>query len=65
MRLVGGTSGCWRARFRNITFIYETGLEGLLAVGMLFRGILLLYLRPVEGTSGCGVLGGGIYYLYM
>jgi hypothetical protein len=36
-----------------ITFIYETGWEGLLAVGVLGQGILPLYMRLVGGTSGC------------
>jgi hypothetical protein len=57
--VTGGTQGhrdfwllaCWEEEY--ITFIYETGWKGLLAVGVLGRGILTLYMILVGWTSGC------------
>ncbi len=53
MRPVGGTSGCGRARSRNITFIYETGEWDFWLLACLVEESYLLYMRPVGGTSGC------------
>jgi hypothetical protein len=34
MRLVGGTSGCWRAGWRNIVPLYIRSVGRVLAVGV-------------------------------
>ncbi len=63
---MGGTSGCWRAGWRNLLTLYMIPVEptsGCWCAG--WRNITFMYETGGRDFLAIGVLGGGILRLYI